>query len=129
MAVIKRVLCPQRLRRVPEQFSWIDHRLVRDKHIARCSPCGLALYLFLVTVADGQGLSYYSDQAICRLLPLDGDALGGARRELVAAALIAYQRPLYQVLALDVPPAVNLRGLGQPLSLGEILRGITEHAK
>jgi hypothetical protein len=29
--VIKRVLCPQRLRRVPEQFSWIDHRLVRDR--------------------------------------------------------------------------------------------------
>jgi hypothetical protein len=31
MAVIKkRVLCPEQLRRVPPQFSWIDHRLVRD---------------------------------------------------------------------------------------------------
>ena len=130
MPVIKRVLCPQRLRRVPEQFSWIDHRLVRDRHISRCSAQALALYLFLVTVADGQGLSYYSDPTISRLLPLDGAALARARQELIAARLIAYQRPLYQVLALDAPAPSSPRcSSGQPLSLGEILRGITEHAK
>lgn len=100
MAVFKRVLCKERLRQVPPQFSWIDHRLVRDRHISRCSADALALYLFLVTVADGQGLSYYADQTISRLLPLDAQALGGARRELIANRLIAYQRPLYQVLAL-----------------------------
>jgi hypothetical protein len=32
----KRLLCPQRLRTVPHQFSWIDQRLVREGHIARC---------------------------------------------------------------------------------------------
>jgi hypothetical protein len=125
MAVIKRVLCPQKLRRVPQQFSWIDHRLVRDRHIGRCSPYGLALYLFLVTVADGHGLSYYSDQTISRLLPLDVAALAGARQELIAAGLIAYQRPLYQVLALDAPtPGSPRSGVGRPLSLGDILRGM-----
>lgn len=129
MAVIKRVLCPQRLRRVPQQFSWLDHRLVRDRHFAGRSAPALALYLFLVTVADGQGLSYYSDPIICRLLPLDGPALARARQELIAAGLIVYQRPLYQVLALDAPASSSPRGLGQPLSLGQILRGITEHAK
>lgn len=127
MGVIKRVLCRQRLRQVPAQFSWIDHRLVRDRHISRCSADALALYLFLVTVADGKGLSYYSDQTICRLLPLDGPALARARRELIAAALIAYQRPLCQVLALDAPAASNPRpSAGEPLSLGEILRAM-EH--
>ena len=130
MAMIKRVLCPQRLRRVPPQFSWIDHRLVRDRHIAGRSAQALALYLFLVTVADGQGLSYYSDQTICQLLPLDGVALARARQELIAARLIAYQKPLYQVLALDAPAPSSPRGSsGQPLSLGEILRGIKEHAQ
>ena len=125
MAFIKRVLCPQKLRRVPQQFSWIDHRLVRDRHIGRCSPYGLALYLFLVTVADGHGLSYYSDQTISRLLPLDVAALAGARQELIAAGLIAYQRPLYQVLALDAPtPGSPRSGVGRPLSLGDILRGM-----
>ena len=100
MAVIKRVLCPQRLRRVPSQFSWLDHRLVRDRHICRCSHPALALYLFLVTVCDGQGLSYYSDASIARLLRLDGAGLARARRELIDAGLIAFAPPLYQVLAL-----------------------------
>jgi hypothetical protein len=125
MAVIKRVLCPQKLRRVPQQFSWIDHRLVRDRHIAGRSAEALALYLFLVTVADGHGLSYYSDQTISRLLPLDVAALANARQELIAAGLIAYQRPLYQVLALDAPtPGSPRSGVGRPLSIGDILRGM-----
>jgi len=122
MSVIKRVLCPQRLRQVPSQFSWIDHRLVREGHISRCSVNALALYLFLLTVADGRGLSYYSDPSILRLMRLDAAALAGARRELIAVGLIAYQRPLYQVLALEVP-ADPMRGLldGQPQRLGQIL--------
>ena len=125
MAVIKRVLCRERLRQVPPQFSWIDHRLVRDRHISRCSADALALYLFLVTVADGKGLSYYSDRTILRLLPLEGLALADARRELVAAALIAYQRPLYQVLALDTPAPNNPSpSAGTPLSLGQVLRAM-----
>jgi len=106
MAVFKRVLCKQRLRQVPPQFSWIDHRLVRDRHVSRCSSNALALYLFLVTVADGQGLSYYADKTICRLLPaLDGGSLSRARAELIANHLVAYQPPLYQVLALGPAPA------------------------
>ena len=104
MPVVKRVLCPQRLRRVPSQFSWIDHRLVRDRHICRCSHPALALYLFLITVCDGEGLSYYSDASIVRLLKLDQPGLARARQELINARLIAYQCPLYQVLALDSSP-------------------------
>jgi len=120
MAVIrKRVLCPQQLRKVPPQFSWVDHRLVRDKHIAGKSTEALTLYLFLVTVADGQGLSYYSDAGIGKLLPLDGPALDRARRELIRARLIAYERPLYQVLSLDKPDGP--RG-GTPQTLGSILQ-------
>ncbi len=89
MAVFKRVLCKQRLRQVPPQFSWIDHRLVRDRHISRCSSNALALYLFLVTVADGQGLSYYADKTICRLLPtLDGGWLSTARAEFPTSDLL-----------------------------------------
>jgi hypothetical protein len=121
MAVIKRVLCRERLRRVPEQFSWLDHRLVRDRRLSRCSAEALALYLFLVTVCDGEGLSYYSDRAIVELLPLvDSAALPRARQQLLAARLIAYQKPLYQVLALDSPRAVG----GPALSLSQILQGM-----
>jgi hypothetical protein len=103
---------------VPSQFSWIDHRLVRDKHISRCSVQALALYLFLVAVCDGEGLSYYSDPSLCRLLPLDESALARARQELIAARLIAYQRPLYQVLSLEAPRPK----LDPPQSIGQILK-------
>ena len=120
MGVVKRVLCRERLRRVPPQFNWVDHRLVRDRHICRCSAQALALYLFLVTVADAEGLSYYSDAAISRLLPLDGPALLSARQELIAVQLIAYQKPLYQVLALDPPREVR----HEPQTIGQILQGL-----
>jgi hypothetical protein len=120
MGVLKRVLCRERLRRVPPQFNWVDHRLVRDKHICRCSVQALALYLFLLTVADAEGLSYYSDAAISRLLPLDAAALLSARQELIAAQLIAYQKPLYQVLALDPPREVRQ----EPQTIGQILQGL-----
>jgi hypothetical protein len=130
MAVIrKRVLCPEQLRQVPPQFSWIDHRLVRDRHIAGKSAEALALYLFLVTVADGQGLSYYSDAGIGKLLPLDMPALGRARQELIRARLIAYEKPLYQVLSLDKFDPATARSaetsgprLGVPQALGQIIR-------
>jgi hypothetical protein len=37
------------------QFSWINQRLVREGHIARCGGTqALTLYLLLVTVADRQ---------------------------------------------------------------------------
>lgn len=99
--VQKRLLCPERVRKIPKQFSWIDQRLVRDRHIERLSHRAAALYLFLVTVADARGLSYYSDRSISQRLGMDAGTLDSARRELVRVGLIAYQSPLYQVLDLE----------------------------
>jgi hypothetical protein len=61
MSVTKRVLNPERLRQVPEHFSWLDHRLVREHYIEKADVCAWALYLFLLCVADVHGLSYYAD--------------------------------------------------------------------
>lgn len=109
--VIKRVICSERVRRIPAQFSWVDHRLVRERHIERCDAHANALYLFLVTVADVQGLSYYSDASLGRRLSMDPVRLSKARGDLIRAGLIAYQRPLYQVLALDSPPRIEIRDM------------------
>lgn len=98
---IKRVICPEQVRKVPAQFSWVDHRLVRDRYIERCDVHAAALYLFLVTVADAQGLSYYSDASVARRLSMEPQHLAQARGDLIRIGLIAYERPLYQVLALD----------------------------
>jgi hypothetical protein len=98
----KRVLVRERLRRVPEQFSWVDHRLVRHDYIQRCDSRALALYLLLVTVADAQGLSHYSDSKAAQLLSLSPVDVREARRQLIQADLMAYEYPLYQVLSLEV---------------------------
>ncbi len=94
-------ICPDRIRSIPEQFSWVDHRLVRDRHIELLSHDAAALYLFLITVADCQGLSYYADASLCERLAMDAATLASARACLLKYRLVAYKRPLYQVLALD----------------------------
>ncbi len=99
--ILKRPLCPNRIRKPPAGFNWLDHRLVRDGYIELCSHPAAALYLFLVTVADARGLSYYSDDSVIKRLCMDSATLDQARRNLVSIGLIAYQKPLYQVLALD----------------------------
>jgi hypothetical protein len=123
----KRVLRPERLRQVPAQFSWIDQRLVRENFLRRAEPTAWALYLVLVTVADAQGLSYYSDASLSRLLQLEPRQLAQARQQLIAGDLMAYQKPLYQVLALPCAftPAAPLRA-GQARSVGDILRAVVE---
>jgi len=91
---------PERLRQIPTRFSWIDHRLVRDHYVERCSTDALALYLFLLTVADPKGLSYYSQASLMMRLKMDESRFARSRSELIQASLIAYQHPLYQVLSL-----------------------------
>jgi hypothetical protein len=107
----KRVLRPDRLRQVPAQFSWIDQRLVREGHTERCDVHALGLYLVLVTVADAQGLSYYGEASLARLLSIPAARLIQARADLMRLGLIAYARPLYQVLSLEAPPAPRRPGV------------------
>jgi hypothetical protein len=124
--VQKHLICPQCIRKIPKQFSWLDHRLVRDHYIDRCSHPAAALYLFLVTVADAQGLSYYSDRVISQRLEMDANTLAQARKELIRIGLIAYQKPLYQVLALNTPTEATNRYPGQLQSLAQIFKQIGE---
>lgn len=138
--IAKRVLCSERLRRLPQRFSWIDHRLVRDNHICGISHSSLALYLFLLTVSDAEGLSYYSDEAVRNYLNLDTCMLSQSRAELCSAGLIVYRRPLYQVLSLDDACHNETAGLklntdaelcisSEPESAAEILRQISGGVK
>src|SRR5258708_16431931 len=113
----KRVLNPERLRKVPPQFSWIDHRLVRENYFVRCDHCAWTLYLFLTSVADADGLSYYSDASLVRRLKMDPLVLSASRQQLIQAGLIAFEKPLYQVLSLNPIDAPRSR----PLSVGDVL--------
>ena len=105
MKTFKRVLRPERLRQVPEQFSWVDQALVQRHLIDQLDAQAAALYLFLVTVADAQGLSYYGGATLAQRLRLKPEELVAAGAQLTALGLIAYEAPLYQVLALSGTPA------------------------
>jgi hypothetical protein len=110
----------------------VDHRLVRDRHLEAITHPAAALYLFLVTVADAQGLSYYSDASIMTRLAMDALTLDETRRNLIGAGLIAYKKPIYQVLSLEpqvLPPDPARAPLGQPLSLGQIFKQMMGDAR
>jgi hypothetical protein len=91
---------------------------VQENYFLRCEPPAWALYLFLTSVADAEGLSYYSDASLMRRLKLDGLVLSASRQQLIQAGLIAYEKPLYQVLSLE-PAGAPRSG---PISVGELLR-------
>ena len=128
----KRPIYPKRIRRIPSQFSWVDHRLVRDRHIEACSHPALALYLFLVTVADQEGLSYYSAPSVMSRLGMDAQTLAEARLNLIQTGLVAYEDPLYQVLSLEpfvqtghAPRVVQSMGpMDQPVPIAQIFKRI-----
>ena len=103
----KHPLSLAQLRQVPKQFSWVDQRLVRERYIDRLSHEACALYLFLVTVADAQGLSYYAERTLGQRLSMSAAQLGQARQALITQHLLAYRRPLYQVLALETRAAAS----------------------
>ena len=117
--IVKNPILKQRIRKTPTSFSWVDHRLVRNRYIESCTHAQSALYLFLVCVSDARGLSYYSDKSIMKKLTMDVQSLEQARSGLIKNNLIAWQQPIYQVLSLE--PIANTRRSGQMMSLSSIL--------
>jgi len=124
--ITKPPIYPERIRKTPKQFSWLDHRLVSDHYIDRCTHTAAAFYLFLVTVADARGMSYYSTRTLSQRLAMDEHALAQARDELVNIGLVAYRKPLYQVLAIDAEPAMRS---GTLQSVEQIFKRIGEGRK
>jgi len=86
------------------------------------------LYLFLVTVSDADGLSWYSEPALCRVLSWTPPQLRHARDELREVDLVAYRKPLYQVLDLSPTPVMFERAetvrTGEAVAIGDILKGL-----
>jgi hypothetical protein len=123
--IVKNPVLLKRVRKVPKSFSWLDHRLVSDRHIDVCSHAAAALYLFLVCVGDDKGLSYYGDKSIMRKLSMDDQTLESARSDLIKFGLIAWQKPIYQVLCLE-PVVHRKRENGPLMSFGDIMRNAME---
>jgi len=100
----KRILHHDRLRKIEGSFSWIDHRFITGGFLQDLSTIEILLYLFLVTVSDRNGISFYHDDRVCSLLKIPLTSLGEAREGLIMRSLIAYEPPIYQVLSLPPHP-------------------------
>ena len=86
------LLVPQRIRRVPNSFAWIDHRLRSEGFLERLRPEDIGLYLFLALAADRNGLSCWRLDRIQRAVPcFDRHALWDARRRLAELDLLTYR--------------------------------------
>ena len=126
------ILAPDRLRRPPRSFAWIDHRLRSSGLLPMLEPEEIGLYLFLVLAADRDGLSCWRLDRIEREMPcFDRSALWHARDRLGALDLIAFKPwrktdpdGVYQVLAIQRTGEPLSPGMNTALSaLGKRLRG------
>jgi len=100
MGIPKAPFVRDRIRQIAAGFGWVDHRLVREHYVERCSHGALALYLFLVVVSDGDGVSWWSERSLSGRLGMDINGVRQARAELEAADLVGYEAPVWQVLQL-----------------------------
>jgi hypothetical protein len=119
----KRVLVADRVRRPPrEGFSWIDRRFLREFAV-RMSGDAVFMYLFLSSVADKEGVSYYSDSSLAVRLRIREEKVASARDELLYHDLIAFQPPFTQVLSLPHGRRVQRGG---PVNLGSLFASLIQ---
>lgn len=128
--ITKRVLNPDRIRKVGKGFSFIPHRFLTGGFLSSLNPHELLLYFFLVLSGDRNGLSFYSYDKICSLLQMSLDQYIQARDGLMEKDLIAFDGTIYQVLSLPKQPVKKsaLSSLQSPMQttstqqLGQILK-------
>lgn len=109
--MMKRLLVPQRVRRINSSFAFIEHRFLQNGFLAVLSSNELLLYLFLVLAADRHGLSFYSFDRICAALKMDTEDYIEARDALIDKDLIAFDGRLFHVLSLPERPSLEAQPL------------------
>jgi len=102
--ITKTPLDQDRVRKIAGSFAFVEHRFLRSGFFSVLTHHELLLYVFLVLVADRNGLSYYSYDKICILLKITLDDYIIARDGLIDKDLIAFNGHLFQVLSLPKQP-------------------------
>ncbi|MBW2337325.1 MAG: hypothetical protein JRF47_11310 [Deltaproteobacteria bacterium] len=109
--ITKTPLDQDRVRKIAGSFAFVEHRFLRSGFFSVLTHHELLLYVFLVLVADRNGLSYYSYDKICILLKITLDDYIIARDGLIEKDLIAFNGHLFQVLSLPKQPPQDLAPL------------------
>lgn len=125
----KRVIELGRIRKMEGTFAFIPHRFIRDGFWESLSPQELVMYMFLVMVADRNGMSFYGEEKIRRMCKIKSDySIDGILGTLEQKELIAQEGIYVQVLSLPQSPVSIIpmvkkhdeRGAG-PVSVKEVL--------
>ena len=96
----RKPILPDRVRAIPQSFSWIDRDLLHRRFIHAFSHEESLLYFFLVLVAGPEGTSFWSHQRIGEILKLTESQGLEALRGLIKKDLVAFRYPTFQVLSL-----------------------------
>lgn len=123
MTIKKKVLNPDRVRRIHGGFSFIPHRFLADGFLAALLQMEILLYLFLVIASDRHGLSFYSYDTICSLLQMNLDQYIKARNGLIDKDLIAFDGTVFQVLELPARPvssSADQNGAGDQAAIAQL---------
>jgi hypothetical protein len=107
MMIKKKILNPDRIRRIHGGFSFVPHRFLSQGFLSSLQQKEILLYLFLVLASDRHGVSFYSYDKICTLLQMDLDQYINARNGLIDKDLIAFDGTVFQVLELPATPVVS----------------------
>ena len=124
----KKILEPERIRRINGGFSFIPHRFLTDGFLVSLDQKQLLLYLFLIVVSDRFGLSFYSYETICSLLELSLDQYMEARDGLMERDLIAFDGTIFQVLELPCAP-MQTKALQMRADITQLIRQSLKEAE
>jgi replication initiation and membrane attachment protein DnaB len=84
-----------------KSYSIIDHQFLHQGYFQRLGIEALALYLFLIVVADREGKSYYAEKTVAEVLRLSPQKYSAALSDLVRYGLVDFRRPFYWVKNLS----------------------------
>lgn len=80
-----------------KSYSIVDHEFFHRGYFNFLGVEALALYLFLVVVADREGKSYYAETTIATILRLSHQRYSTALAELISHGLVDFRRPFFWV--------------------------------
>jgi len=122
----RKILNPQRIRKIQGSFAFIEHRFLRDGFFSSLTTPERLLYLFLVMAADQSGISWYSYDRICAMTGITLDEYVAARNGLIRKDLIAFDGRIFQVLSLPQEPVPPAPEQSQAERLAALLKRVTK---
>src|ERR1019366_10489579 len=93
---------PRRIRYPKGAYGWVELRIVTEGYLQALDPNSALTYLFLCTVGNREGISFWRRSRIAQTLNLSLDTVDAALGALVEAGLIAATERVVQVLPVPV---------------------------